>query len=76
MCRPEREPCVLNYTNIPYPRMGHIAIIYKTWTYEFCAKYVEEDACGYEVRRDLPCSVCMANDDRRGDRARKEIEKK
>ena len=75
MCRPEREQCILNKTNIPYPRTGHTAIIYRTWTYEICTRFVEIERCDKELRSNLPCSVCLANQDVRDDRARKAIEK-
>jgi hypothetical protein len=56
-CRPEKELC-LNVTNYPPPRQNHIAILFTSYDYDLCAKYVYEAECSDAVRKNLTCTRC------------------
>lgn len=50
------------------PRHGHIAIIYRTYGYEYCAKFVEIDICSDYNIKNLTCPVCVANEENKLER--------
>lgn len=60
MCRPELGFNCVNTTETPMPRHGHVAIMYRTFGYEDCAKFVEVDECGPLNRKNLTCPKCHA----------------
>ena len=68
MCRPEMGFNCVNTTETPFPRMGHLAVVYKTYDYEFCAKFVEIDICADFNEKNLTCPICVATDENRRDR--------
>ena len=37
-CKPWIENCI-NKTSVPYPRQGHVALIYTTYNYDQCSLY-------------------------------------
>ena len=49
-CKQDDWQC-LNYTNLPHPRSGHVAIIYKTFNQTQCELFVH--SCYGKKRKDL-----------------------
>ena len=63
MCRPEMGFNCLNTTKTPMARHGHVAIVYRTYGYEYCAKFVEIDFCFKFNKENKTCPVCLANEE-------------
>ena len=45
------------------PRLGHVSIVYRTWDYEVCAKWVEIEECSDYNRKGLTCPICVASEE-------------
>lgn len=45
------------------PRHGHVAIVYRTYGYEYCAKFTEIDECDDLNRKNQTCPKCHATDE-------------
>ena len=44
-------------------RHGHVAIVYRTYGYEYCAKFVEIDFCFKFNKENKTCPICVVNEE-------------
>lgn len=58
MCRPELGFNCVNTTERPMARQGHVSLVYRTYDYEMCAKFVEIDVCASFNDKNLTCPIC------------------
>ena len=65
MCRPEYGENCINTTETLIPRLGHASIVYRTYDYEWCAKFVEIDNCAEFNKANLTCPYCVNSDENR-----------
>ena len=50
------------------PRHGHISVLYRTYNYEQCAKFVEIDICAEFNNRNATCPICQTTEKNKRDK--------